>query len=84
MWLVVDRIEEKNVVLQDDGELLYTLSVEDYTAMAGEAPAESLVLDAQVADGRILSLTPSPKETERRLAAARERLHRLVARRNKQ
>ena len=83
MWLTVDRIEENTVILQDRDEALYTLSVQDYTAMAGELPVESLVLEAQVADGKILSLTPSREETERRLAAARDRLHRLAARKKK-
>jgi hypothetical protein len=80
MWLVVDRTEENTVILQDDGESRYTLSAEDYTAMAGEPPVESLVLDAQVDNGRIVALTPSPEETERRRNAARERLRRLAAR----
>ena len=80
MWLVVDRTEENTVILQDDGETLYTLSTVDYTALAGEPPVESLVLDAQVDNGRILALIPSPEETERRLSAARERLRRLAAR----
>ena len=83
MWLTVDRIEENTVILQDRDEALYTLSVQDYTAMAGEPPVESLVLEAQVADGKILSLTPSREETERRLSAARERLHRLATRKKK-
>ena len=80
MWLVVDRTEENTVILQDDGETLYTLSTEDYTAMVGEPPVEALVLDAQVDNGRIVALIPSPEETERRLSAARERLRRLAAR----
>ena len=80
MWLVVDRIEENTVILQDEGEALYTLTVADYTALAGQPPVESLVLDAQVDGLRILTLTPSPEETERRLAAARDRLRRLAAR----
>ena len=80
MWLVVDRTEENTVILQDDGETLYTLSTKDYTAMVGEPPGESRVLDAQVDNGRIVALIPSPEETERRLSAARERLRRLAAR----
>ena len=80
MWLVVDRTEENTVILQDDGETLYTLSAVDYTALAGEPPVEALVLDAQVDNGRIVALIPSPEETERRLSAARERLRRLAAR----
>lgn len=80
MWLTVDRIEENTVILLDREEVLYTLSVKDYTAMAGEPPAESRVLDAQVAEGRILTLISSPEETERRLSAARDRLKRLAAR----
>ncbi len=80
MWLILDRIEADTVILQDEDEALYTLTVQEYTAMTGEAPVESLALDAQVADGTILTLTPSPEETERRLSAARERLKRLAAR----
>jgi len=80
MWLVVDRIEGDTVILQDEGEVLYTLTVEDYTALTNQPPVESLVLDAQEDGGRILTLTPSPEETERRLAAARDRLKRLAAR----
>ena len=83
MWLVVDRIEANTVILQDDGETLYTLSADDYIAMTGESPTESLVLDARMDGGSILALMPSPEETERRRVAARERLARLAARKRK-
>lgn len=80
MWLVLDRIEADAVILQDENEALYTLTVQEYTALTGDAPVESLVLEAQVADGRIRTLIPSPEKTERRMSAARERLRRLAAR----
>ncbi len=80
MWLCVDRIEGDTVILTDDDERVYRLSVAAYTAIVGRAPSESTMLCGEVQDGRIWTATVSDTETEARAAAARARLHRLIKR----
>ena len=53
VWLCVDRIEGKTVVLLDDQEKTVCLDTAAYEALVGRAPAESDVLAAEVADGRV-------------------------------
>ena len=55
MWLCVDRIEGNTTILLDDEERGYHLTVADYTALVGRAPAESDVISAEVQEGSILS-----------------------------
>lgn len=83
MWLAVDRIEGDTVVLMDDDEVTYHLSAQAYIELTGCAPTESTVLQARVEDGRILSAACDGDETQRRLAAARARLDRLIHRQTK-
>ena len=80
MWLCVDRIEGNIVVLQDDEEKLYRLSVTDFTKLTGIAPAESAILAAEVTDGHISAATYDEAETATRMAAARAQLDRLFGR----
>ena len=80
MWLCVDRMEGDTVVLLDDAEQTYTLSVAAYTAAVGRPPAESDILRAEVRDGRILSAVYDEDETTTRREAARARLSRLFGR----
>ena len=80
VWLSIDRIEENTVVLIDESERVYTLARDAYIAMVGRVPAESDVLSATLADGRILSASYDEAETESRKAAARARLNRLFGR----
>ncbi len=78
MWFSVDRIEDKRtVVLIGDDDTVCSLSVEEYTALTGVPPTEAQMLRCDIRDGRIASAHYDPDETERRKAAARERLHRL-------
>ena len=78
MWCSVDRIEDKRtVVLIDDDEKVYHLSLDTYTRMTGIPPSESHMLQCTTENGRIVSAVFSPEETERRQTAARERLRRL-------
>ena len=83
MWMSVDRIEGAFVILIDEQEQIYTLSVQNYLAMTGVNPKESQVLSCEVKDGNIQSAVYSPKETERRLAEAKARLERLRQRAKK-
>ena len=77
MWLCVDRIEKDNVILMNDEEIIYHLSVAEYTALTGRAPAESDILSAEVKGEQILSAAYDEAETASRKAAARQRLNRL-------
>ena len=83
MWLAVDRVEENTVVLMDDDEITYHLSTQAYQALTHRAPAPNDVLQASVKDGQILSAVCDDGETQRRLAAARARLERLINRQTK-
>ncbi len=81
MWLSVDRIEDQDmVVLVADDEAVHHLSAEAYTALVGRPPKANAMLDARIESGVIVSAVYSGEETERRLAAARERLTRLTRR----
>lgn len=80
MWLCVDRIEKGIAVLLDDGEGVYRISVDAYTALTGRTPAESDVLRAEAEGDRILSAVYDEAETSARKAAARARLNRLFGR----
>ena len=77
VWLCVDRIEGKTVVLLDDQEKTVCLDTAAYEALVGRAPAESDVLAAEVAEGRVLTAAYDGAETDRRKTAARARLNRL-------
>ncbi len=78
MWFSVDRIEDKStVVLIGDDDTVCNLSVEKYTALTGIPPAEAQMLRCEMQDGSIISARYDPNETERRQAAAHERLRRL-------
>ena len=77
MWLCIDRIEGNTVVLLDDREKVYSLTVYAYTDLVGRDPAEGDLLSAAVEEGSILSATYDEGETLARRAAARERLNRL-------
>ena len=83
MWMAVDRIEGNIVVLIDDTCMTHQLSTEDYLRLTGQSPAESHVLSCELADGRVISATYDPQETQRRLDIARARLERLVRRSKK-
>ena len=83
MWMSVDRIEGGYVILMDEGEQIYTLSVQDYLAMTGFSPKEAHVLSCVVKDGSIQTAIYDPEETERRLTAAKARLERLGQRAKK-
>lgn len=80
MWLCVDRIETDTVILLDDNERIYRLSLSAYTDLVGIPPAESDVLSATVEDGRILAAVRDETETAARKEAARARLNRLFGR----
>jgi hypothetical protein len=80
MWLCIDRIEGDTVILLDDGEGVYRISVDAYTALTGRAPAESDVLRAEAEGGRILTAVYDEAETSARKATARARLDRLFGR----
>lgn len=77
VWLCIDRIEGNTVVLLDDGEKIYRLDSASYETLVGRTPAESDVLTATVENGTVLTARYDGEETERRKAAARERLNRL-------
>lgn len=77
MWLCVDRIEGNTVVLMDDEEKIYHLDRPAYRVLVGREPAESDVLTAEVAEGRICSASYDEEETQTRKAAAKARLNRL-------
>lgn len=80
MWFSVDRIEDKStVVLVGDDDTVTHLSVEEYARLAGLPPTETHMLQCKTENGHIVSAIFSPEETERRQAAARERLRRLFA-----
>lgn len=80
VWLCIDRIEAETVVLLDDGERVYHLSVEDYTALTGLPPRESDVLTAEVEGDRVVYAAYDGEETQKRKDAARARLNRLFGR----
>lgn len=80
MWLSVDRIEGNTVVLLDDEERVYHLTVAAYTALVGRAPAEGDVISAEVGEGSILAATYDEGETVARRERARARLNRLFGR----
>lgn len=80
MWLCIDRIVAGKVVLLDDEDGKYTLTVEDYMSLVGREPRESDVLAAEIADGHVVSATYDSKETDRRTAEARAMLDRLFKR----
>ncbi len=81
MWLCVDRLEGEWVVLTDEAEAIYRLSVADYTVLTGRKPRESDILSATVEAGRITAARVDDDETARRKEAARIRLDRLFGRR---
>ncbi len=78
MYLTVDRIENHTVLLQDDHETSYTLSVHDYESLVGRPPRESDVMEATTCDGIVIAASPADEERDRRLARAEERLRRLM------
>ena len=80
MWLCVDRIEKNVVILLDDDESIYRLSLPAYIELVGIPPAESAVLSATVQDGHILTAVYSEAETAARKEAAQARLNRLFGR----
>ena len=80
MWLCVDRIEDDTVVLLDDTEKAWFLSIAAYTAMVGRVPNESDVLSAELDGSRIISAAYDGEETAARKATARNRLNRLFGR----
>lgn len=80
MWMSVDRVEGNKVVLIDENEKIYTMTMQDYLSMVGVSPQESHMLLCQVENDKITSAAYSSQETERRLASARARLERLIQR----
>lgn len=78
MWLSVDRIEGKMVILISDKEEIYSMSAEAYTALVGQAPKEAHMLSCELQGDAIRSARYSPEETARRTEAAKERLNRLA------
>lgn len=83
MWLSVDRIEGDLVILIDDEETVYRLSVAAYQTLVGQPPRESHMLWCEV-DGEIIrSARLDPDETERRTQAARDKLTRLINKSNR-
>ena len=80
MWVSVDRIEGRTVILCGDDDKAYTVTVEDYSSLCGRSPRESDMLTATVEDHTVTSLAYSEEETARRTEAARARLRRLFNR----
>lgn len=80
VWLCVERLEGETVVLQDEGERIYTVTRERYSSLTGREPSESDVLTAEIAEGRILSASYDEEGTVARREAARARLDRLFGR----
>lgn len=78
MWLSVDRLEENIVILIDDDDTLYRVSVSDYKSLTGRSPRETHMLWCELENGSIRSARFDPEETERRLQAAQARLRRLI------
>ena len=81
MWVSVDSIEGRTVILCGDDDKEYTVTAEDYAFLCGRSPRESDMLTATVDEGgSITSLAYSEEETVRRTEAARARLRRLFDR----
>ena len=82
MWVAVDRIEGNTVVLVSDEEKIFHVAVADYKTLTALSPQESHILQCEIRDGHIISARYDPHETDRRLAAARARLQRLINKNN--